>query len=397
MPKELCFINAKVVTPQNVINGYVIVKDGIIKEVGEGTLNHISKVNGNCHIEDMENDYLIPGLVELHTDNLEKHLEPRAGVLWSSSRNAFLAHDAQLAAAGMTTVLDSLSVGEYHSKKQRSKMLEMSIQALNEVREHKGTRVNHYLHLRCEVSDPQMPELFNALISEPDLRLVSLMDHTPGQRQFANEENYRTYYQSSFQWTDEEFQERVVELKEIQKHYAKKHEAQIIAFCRQNNIILASHDDACTSHIDDAISAGIKISEFPTTMQAAKYAVDKGLLTIMGSPNIMRGGSHSGNISALAVAKENALCILSSDYAPHSLLPAAFILYEENVFDLPTAINLITKNPAEAVGLNDRGEILQGKKADLVRVACNQKQTNDSYPYQLPEVRTVWNNGIRVI
>ena len=380
--KEQLFYNCKVVTEHSVINGHVLVRDGRIAAVEEG-----AAPDTHCSDSvDMEGDYLVPGLVELHTDNLEKHILPRPKVLWPQPESAFFAHDAQIVSSGITTGFDALSVGEYHDK-GRIAMLGEAVEALNHCRESGQLRAEHRLHLRCEVADPRMQELFFPISDTPGLNLVSLMDHTPGQRQWRNTESYRTYYSNVLSWTDDEFQKMVDELKARRDSCADDNAASVMAFCRQHHLPMASHDDTLVEHVNEALANGIRISEFPTTEEAARYAAENGMTVLMGAPNIVRGGSHSGNVSAETVAREGCLGALSSDYVPVSLMSAVFALSDRNIMPLPEAVSLVTSHPAEAVGLEDRGCIAEGLRADLVRVHKLD---------EVPVVRHVWREGVQV-
>lgn len=378
--KERTFTNAHMVTTEGVMAGSLRVRDGYICDVDEGRA-----AQGDT-VVDCEGDYLIPGLVELHTDNLEKHLMPRPAVIWPSATAAFLAHDAQLVASGITTVFDSICIGETQDK-GRYPMLKLAFEAFHECRQSPDVRVEHRLHLRCELNDPNMWDMFEPLSDSPCLQLVSLMDHTPGQRQWRNTDAYRTYYSKSTVWTEEEFSKTVSVLQERQKIFTPLHTRKVMEFCKARNIPMASHDDTTVEHVEDALRNGISISEFPTTLEAARHAAENGMTVLMGSPNVVRGGSHSGNISALEVAKAGYLRGLSSDYVPASLLHAAFILHNDAGIPLHEAVALVTSRPARAVGMEDRGELAPGLRADLVRVTLRDG---------LPIVREVWLLGRRV-
>lgn len=378
--KERTFTNAHMVTTEGVMAGSLRVRDGYICDVDEGRA-----AQGDT-VVDCEGDYLIAGLVELHTDNLEKHLMPRPAVIWPSATAAFLAHDAQLVASGITTVFDSICIGETQDK-GRYPMLKLAFEAFHECRQSPDVRVEHRLHLRCELNDPNMWDMFEPLSDSPCLQLVSLMDHTPGQRQWRNTDAYRTYYSKSTVWTEEEFSKTVSVLQERQKIFTPLHTRKVMEFCKARNIPMASHDDTTVEHVEDALRNGISISEFPTTLEAARHAAENGMTVLMGSPNVVRGGSHSGNISALEVAKAGYLRGLSSDYVPASLLHAAFILHNDAGIPLHEAVALVTSRPARAVGMEDRGELAPGLRADLVRVTLRDG---------LPIVREVWLLGRRV-
>lgn len=376
---ETVFTNARLITPDAVVEGSLLVRDGNIASLDEGASAAAERI-------DLEGDYLLPGLVELHTDNLEKHFIPRPKVVWPQGVPAFFAHDAQIVASGITTVFDALSVGEYHDK-GRIAMLGKAVNALNACRDSGQLRAEHLLHLRCEVADPRMQELFFPLSDTPALRLVSLMDHTPGQRQWRDTSSYRTYYSNLTTWTDEEFEKIVARLQETRDDCAEDNAASVMAFCRERGLPMASHDDTLVEHVEEALDNGIAISEFPTTIEAARHAAENGMLVLMGAPNVVRGGSHSGNVSALEVAQAGYLGSLSSDYVPISLLEAAFALSETGYMPLHAAVGLVTANPAEAVGLDDRGSLETGRRADLVRVRMVEGQ---------PVVRNVWRDGVEV-
>lgn len=339
---ETVFTNARLITPDAVVEGTLVVRDGRIVSLDNGASSLAERI-------DLEGDYLMPGLVELHTDNLEKHFIPRPKVLWPQGVPAFFAHDAQIIASGITTVFDALSVGEYHDK-GRIAMLGKAVGALNSCRSTGKLRSEHLLHLRCEVADPRMQDLFFPLSDTPALSLVSLMDHTPGQRQWRDTSSYRTYYSNIASWTDEEFEQVVERLQTARDGCAEDNAASVMAFCRERGLPMASHDDTLVEHVEEALGNGIAISEFPTTMEAARHASENGMLVLMGAPNVVRGGSHSGNISALEIAQAGYLGSLSSDYVPVSLLEAAFALSEGGYMSLPAAVGLVTANPAEARG-----------------------------------------------
>lgn len=377
---EMILANARIALEGETILGTLSVRDGLIHDVSPGATTCPGAV-------DFGGDLLIPGLVELHTDNLEKLLLPRPGVLWPSARAALLAHDAQLIAAGITTVLDALSCGQYYEKSDRRAMLDLTLTALHELRPTGHLRAEHFLHVRCEISDPDMLRLFEPFRDMDDVHLVSLMDHTPGQRQFVDIDAYRTYYSKDRQWSDQEFQAEMARMQEAQARFAGTHAEDVLHWCRARGVPVASHDDATPGHVDWAHGQGIVISEFPTTMDAARRACELGLLTLMGSPNVVRNGSHSGNVSVRDVARAGLLGGLSSDYVPASLLHAAWLLHAEVGLPLHEAMALVTLNPARALGLSDRGRIRPGLKADLVRVHIDR---------DLPVVRRVWRDGERV-
>jgi len=379
---DIVFKNARVVLADEVMENHTVAvgTDGKIRDISAGTCATKSAI-------DCEGDYLIPGLVELHTDNLEKHTTPRPKTEWPSVA-AVMAHDSQLTISGITTVFDAIALGSVVETSERVQQLENMIDGITEARSKDLLRADHLLHLRCEISYPKLQQLFDVFVEHPQLRLVSIMDHTPGQRQFVSLKHYRTYYQGKFGLSDDAMDAFTEERKSDRDRYGDPHRRHVVAVCKDRGISLASHDDATEEHVDEAISDGMSIAEFPTTVEAAKASHDAGLKVMMGGPNLVRGGSHSGNVSAGALAEADVLDIVSSDYIPSSMLQASFKLWEEHEnYDLPRAIRVVTKTPAEAAGLTDRGEIAVGKRADLVRV-----QQLHGHPL----VKGVWREGRRV-
>ena len=373
--------NACVVLSDRVIErGWVAISDGRIVEFGEGTAPAGS--------EDVAGDLIMPGLIELHTDHLEAHYVPRPKVFWNATA-AVVSYDAQLATCGITTVLDSLRVWREDGAEDVDGRAGVLAAAITEAREADLLRADHFLHLRCEIPMPDVVEEAKELIDRPDVRLMSLMDHTPGQRQFRDEVKLRDYYRGKGGgMTDAQLDVLFERRFAYQKAYAAANMRAIVALAHQYRVPLASHDDTTVENVADAVSDGVAVAEFPTTIEAARGLHEAGIDILMGAPNVVRGGSHSGNIAAVDLAREGLLDILSSDYIPSSLLMAALQLPRDvPAIDLASAVRTVTKTPAEAVGLADRGEIAVGKRADIIRVHVARG---------IPVVRSVWRQGQRV-
>ncbi|MGO1073017.1 alpha-D-ribose 1-methylphosphonate 5-triphosphate diphosphatase [Lysobacter sp. CA199] len=372
---EILLDNARLILPGEVIEGHAVLADGVIRDFGPGRLNAPAAI-------DCAGDYLLPGLVELHTDNLEKHLLPRPGAHWPAAA-ALFAHDAQLLAAGITTALNAISVGEEDAEEAVDPVAVLA--ALAQAREDGGLRIDHAVHLRCELPCPDLPERLRPLLDTPELRLLSLMDHTPGQRQFHDLERYRSYSaRHGNARDDQQFHARLEHLRQLQRRHADAHRGVVIEMALARGLPLASHDDSDLSHVAEAVEAGACIAEFPVNMATAVAARAAGLLVLAGAPNLVRGGSHSGNVAAADLARAGALDALSSDYVPGSLLLAAFQLGEWASIGLPRAIAMVTRTPARAIGYSDRGEIAAGLRADLLRVRVVRG---------LPQVEAVWVGG----
>lgn len=380
MLNQQILTNAQVVTADRVFLGTVVLRDGLISAVEEGRSQLPQAV-------DLQGDYLLPGLVELHTDNLEKHLSPRPGVDWPSA-SAVLSHDAQIVAAGITTVFDALSIGDVNPKGKRMQQLPSMLDAIAKAQAAGQTRAEHLLHLRCEVSHPDTLSVFRDLVEQPLVQLVSVMDHAPGQRQFALESKYREYYMGKYHLSAAEMDSFIVEQVGNSREYSDRYRRAIVEICLRRGLSVASHDDATLAHVEESAGYGMSIAEFPTTLEAAQACRRLGMNVLMGAPNVVRGGSHSGNVAAAGLAQQGLLDILSSDYYPASLLQAAFALAaEDGHCDLPQAMNMVSRAPARSAGLEDRGEIRVGLRADLL-----QARTQGT----LPVIQQVWRQAKRV-
>jgi alpha-D-ribose 1-methylphosphonate 5-triphosphate diphosphatase len=377
--RETVFTNAAIVTSDRVISGTLTLRDGLIADLSEGR----SSLPGAI---ECEGDFLLPGLVELHTDNLEHHFVPRPGVQWHGL-SAAIAHDAAVATSGITTVLDAMAVGDIRQDSDRISDLVTMVEAVADAGSERILRVNHLLHLRCEISYASLIETYDRFAALPSLRLVSIMDHTPGQRQFAKLDQYYIYYKGKFGFTDDEMAGFIELQIANQRDYSAANRRAIVARCHEAGIPLASHDDASAEHVEEAAADGMVIAEFPTTVEAARLSKEARMKVLMGAPNLVRGGSHSGNVSAVDLAHEELLDIISSDYIPSSLLQSVFLLHRKYGMALPEAVAKASLTPAHAIGLTDRGELASGKRGDLVRV---------SEVGAVPVVREVWVDGGRV-
>lgn len=382
---SLVFKNAQLVLPDTVQTGSLSVEGGRIK----GFDAHPSALPQAI---DLEGDYLMPGFVEMHTDNFERHLMPRPKVRWAEMP-ALLAHDAEIAAAGITTVFDALGVGDADHESLRSTAWDTVLDTLDACTAADVLRADHHLHVRCELPAHNTIELFQPFRGHPRLTLISLMDHTPGQRQWENIEHARVYYTGKKGWSEEKFERQVAHAERLQALYAVPHRDFFAGYCREHGIALASHDDTTVAHVAQAHAEGASMSEFPTTLVAAQAARQCGLLTVMGGPNVVRGGSHSGNVAAADLARHGLLDILSSDYVPGSLLSAVLRLVTDGILNLPEAVAVVSRNPARACGLYDRGAIETGLRADLVQV----RMVNMPNGLSQGVVRAVWRQGQRVI
>lgn len=379
---ETTFANARLVLRDEVVAGSLHVVDGNIKALNLGG----SVLDGAL---DLDGDFLIAGLIDLHTDNLEKHYQPRKDVFWDAV-NAAMSHDAQVIAAGITTVFDSLTIGAARGWDIRAEMVQPMIDGLTEAHEQRLLRADHLLHFRCEVTHPEISAIVEQYIDHPLSRFMSLMDHAPGDRQSPDVNRYRKNNLAAFGHDEAELDRHIKDLMTKSKTIAPGNRRTVAGLSKTHGVPLASHDDASADHMAEASELGCVIAEFPTTVEAAAAGRALGLKVLMGAPNLIRGGSHSGNVAAADLAKFGHLDLFASDYIPSSMLAAAFKLTDAPLsWSLPQAIWTVTGAPAEASGLDgDRGEIAEGKRADLVWVRRIQDR---------PVIRGVWRHGVRVL
>ena len=376
---SVCLTKAKIVTEDKVVEGTIVCEDDQIVDITETNV-----LAG----EPIEGDFIIPGIIDIHTDNLERHYFPRPNVDWDPVSAAVI-HDGNCLSVGVTTVFDSLSVGSWSGKEaRRVDNLTKLVAGLGEAKDQGLISADHFIHWRCETTNPFLPELFEAVTQHPLTRLLSVMDHTPGQRQYPDLERHLSRWQEHAGISKEDALNRYHELVENQKNHSAPNRRLIAKKATERGLSLASHDDQYEAHVEEAHSIGATISEFPTTIEAARAARARNMLVAMGAPNLVRGGSYSGNVSAAELATEGLLDILASDYVPRSMNEAAFKLAESpHNWSLPDAIATATINPAKSVGRTDRGMLKAGKRADFVRVKI---------VHGRPVVRGVWVGGKRV-
>ena len=377
---ETVFANAKIITENAIIHGTIMFADGVISSIDSGTRVPLGAI-------DCEGDYVAPGLIELHTDNLERHLTPRPKVNWPK-RAAVLGHDRELAGAGITSVFDALRVGSEADQKSHGylRYARETVDHILDQINHRALKVSHHIHLRAELcTETLVEELYEFSVNDR-VRLVSLMDHTPGQRQFRDLSKHREYLVGKHGYNDAEVEAHWTKLRELQTLYLEKNRAATVAYATEVGAILASHDDTTLDDVLESDRLGITVAEFPTTLEAAEACRAKAQFIVMGAPNIVRGGSHSGNVAAQELARGGLLDILSSDYVPAALLNAAVSL-GTLLEDMAAGIRTVTACPADAVGFDDRGRIAPEKRADLVRFAMHDG---------LPIIKSVWSRGQRI-
>ena len=376
---ETILSNVLVVLEDRTLAGRVLIRDGLIADIAEGS-------SGLASAEDCGGDILMPGIIDLHTDNLERQVMPRPGARWPS-RSAFLAHDGQCAAAGVTTVFDALCVGNLNfDNEDRIRTFQDGVDDLTALTGSGLLRADHFLHLRCELPAENMLALVEPVIAHPLARMASLMDHTPGVGQYADLARFRARKSVSGGASLAAIDSEIDILQANRARLRGPNRRALLDMVAGRPMVLASHDDETVEEVEENHAAGIAISEFPVRLGAAQRAKALGMTVIAGAPNIVRGGSHSGNVAAADLLAAGAADALASDYVPPALLEAAFIVADTGL-GLPAGIALVTAGPARMGGLTDRGRIAPGLRADLLRVRRGSGLTAPV---------AVWRQGLRV-
>ncbi len=356
----------RVVLPdQSLAHGSVRIEDGKIAEIRDGAVPG-AEVDGAGLT-------LIPGLVDLHGDMLEREIEPRPGAPFPVDL-ALFELDKRLAGAGFTTAFTALSFAwDEEDNKRSDAVTRKIIDTVNEL--HDSLLVDTYVHGRFEVTNLQVGPLLSELVDAKKVHLVSVMDHTPGRGQYKDVKKYVEFIIKWLGVTKDDIEPQFLEDR-INARIAKQQSRawswdivrDVIQIAKSHGYAVASHDDDTAAKVDELADMGMTISEFPVTREAAERAKARGMQVVMGSPNLLRGYSHSGNLSALEAVESGLVDILAVDYYPATSLHAPFALEERGILPLHEAVKLVTANPANAVNLTDRGEIVVGKRADLALV-----------------------------
>jgi alpha-D-ribose 1-methylphosphonate 5-triphosphate diphosphatase len=378
MNAEMILTNALLVLPGEVLPGTLVIRGDRIAEIQPGRSHAPGAI-------DLDGDHLIPGIVDVHTDNLERQVQPRATARWPS-RSAMLAHDSQTAAAGVTTVLDALCLGDLGFDAGRTQTFVEGVQDLDALTGTGLLKSDHFLHLRCEIPAADMRELVEMAADHPLVRMVSFMDHSPGVGQYRDVERYRQMRIRGGK-TAEEVEKRITELLETRERLLEPNRRWLLDRVAHRKLPLASHDDDSPEGIARNAADGITISEFPVTLEAAQAAKKLGVQVIAGAPNIVRGGSHSGNVAVSDLMHEQAVDVLASDYVPPAMVEAAWLAAGQGHTTLPAAIAMITGTAALMAGFTDRGRLEAGLRADLVQIRPHEGHA---------VVRKVWRAAERI-
>lgn len=367
---------ASIVTPESVLPA-----SSLLIEAGRIIAINPESAPAGCQEFNLQDAYLMPGLIDLHGDGVERVIEPRPGVIFPIDY-ALRSLDSQLLSAGITTVYHALS---FAGKELGVRNAEFAAQIIRRIDELKDVLdVDTRSHCRYEVTSYEVMPVLREIIEEGIVHQLSFMDHTPGQGQFMTDESYFNYLVKAYKHSPEAANQFITEKKEKRKQ-AKQYADELLTLAHQHNIVLASHDDDSVANIERIQRDGFRISEFPLDLETARAAKEAGLFTTFGSPNVVRGKSQSNGMRALDAIEANVASCLCSDYMHSAMLTAIFKLFEDEALSLPEAVKLGTFNPAQALGDHDLGAIALGRRANLISVRWDGSH---------PRVESAWVDGL---
>jgi alpha-D-ribose 1-methylphosphonate 5-triphosphate diphosphatase len=365
LPDALVIKNADVVTPTDILEkSTVTVGNGVIIAVGN------SRSPAGTRILDAEGLMLLPGFVDIHSDAIETAIQPRPGGVFPTTM-ALRELDRNLVAYGITTIYHSLSF--YDSGQTDLRDSQNCVALIDEIhRQKERLKADTKVHLRFEITQTQALPLVEALIKSGKIHFFSLMDHTPGQGQFVDVTQFRTYYGKVRGKSDQEVDQLIAERMALRNQVESEPLQHLTHLCRRHNIRVAGHDDDTTAKVNWNHQLGVTLSEFPINLEAARSAHACGMQVSLGAPNILRGRSATGNLNAREAIRAGYGSIICSDYAPVALLHAGMTLVQKGIIDLVKMSRMLSSNPARAVGIDySTGAIEEGKRADLVLVDLN--------------------------
>jgi len=350
--------HGRVVTPTGVIaNGRVVLVEDQIAHVGEA--NGVPHPRSN--VLDVGGRVVLPGLIDLHGDDIEQHRAPRAGAQ-VDARNAVSSVDRANALTGVTTKFHAIAFEDDADDGRSIDEAETLSRAVTAAEE---TLVDNRVHVRSGLSHESVDAVERVLAEDGvDVDLLSVMHHAPGDGQF-DEAGFEQHYSNDRNLPAEKVKNLAEAREKLSSSTKDERVARVADLADDASVTLASHDDETAAAVDRMARRDASISEFPLTIEAAERAVERGMTTAMGAPNLVRGGSLWDNLSARSAIRADAVDVLCSDYHPPSLLNAPFVATDE---PLPTRVNRVTRNPAEAVGLHDRGRLETGARADVIVV-----------------------------
>jgi alpha-D-ribose 1-methylphosphonate 5-triphosphate diphosphatase len=352
--ESVAVVGGRVVTPDAVVEGGVRVEGDRVVDVGAVDADADTVVDADGRL-------VLPGLVDLHGDDIETHLHPRSGARMPPSMALASADRANLA-AGITTKFHAIS---FEDDKDEDRSPELAATLTDAIAAANDLLADHRLHARCEVTQRRCVDAVLDVVENGDADLVSVMSHVPGKGQFRDVDAFKRYYENADERTVEEAEEMIAERTDISMATLRERVDRVVTAAHDAGVVTASHDDENPTEVDRLSEAGVDITEYPITLETAERAADIGMTTAMGAPNLVRGESQWGNLSTADAIEAGVVDALVADYHPPSLLAGAFVDTGE---PLPARVRRVSAVPADAVDLTDRGRIADGARADLLIV-----------------------------
>ena len=371
---KLHLTNARIVLPDEVLdNGDLVISNGLIDAICP---------NGATKAEtiDLRGQTLMPGMIDLHCDALEKEVEPRPNVHLPLGFACAQA-DKRNAAAGITTAFHALSFANDELGVRNNKIAAEIVEAMHSWR--CNSLIDNRIHCRYEITDETAMPILIDLLKRGRAHMASIMDHTPGQGQFKNIAAYRDYLTRTYCKSNDEIDTIIDQKIQAAASTGERIESLAVA-AHAAGVSMASHDDDTHERIEMVRRLGADISEFPISVDAAKFAREQGMFTVFGAPNVLRGKSQSGSVKVMDAINAGVADCLCSDYSPAALLTSVFRIAEEANLGLAKTVRMVTAHPARAARMTDRGEVVTGKLADLIAV---------TFQGGMPQASRVWVHG----
>jgi alpha-D-ribose 1-methylphosphonate 5-triphosphate diphosphatase len=352
--ESIAVVSGRVVTPERVIEGGVRVEGDRIVDIGavDDDADTVIEADGRL---------VIPGLIDLHGDDIEGHLHPRSGARMAVPM-ALASADRANISAGITTKFHAIS---FELDEEADRSPELATLLTDAITTTGDLLADHRLHARCEVSQKRCVDAVLEVVGEGDADLVSVMSHIPGKGQFQDTETFKQYYENAADHTVEEAEAMIERRTDVSMATLRERVDRVVEAAHDAGAVTASHDDENPEEVERLADSGVDITEYPITLETAERAAEVGMTTAMGAPNLVRGESQWGNLSTADAINAGVVDALVADYHPPSLLAAAFVDTGES---LAERVNRVSANPAEAVGLDDRGRLEVGARADLLVV-----------------------------
>ncbi|WP_169091165.1 alpha-D-ribose 1-methylphosphonate 5-triphosphate diphosphatase [Paenibacillus sp. PL91] len=366
--KPIIVTNGKVVLPDQMVEAAVAVVDGRVDAIltSEAAVHHWIQQHADYILIDADQNYVLPGLIDIHCDAIEKEIQPRPNTLFPLDM-ALLEFERKLPLHGITTMYHSLSLGVGLSLRG-DHLLTGMVEHINSYRS-KRSIIRNRIHLRFEVSHLAGMPIVERYLNENAIDYLSFMDHSPGQGQYREPGSFERYVMKNQGVGVEEVRAIVEDLVKRRQLVNGEHLLELSKLAAQRGIAIASHDDDSIQKVEESAGYGVSVCEFPINLETAKHAAERGLRVCVGAPNVVRGASHDKNLRAVDAISVGAADILCSDYHPSSMLAAVFKLADEGIAALPDAVRMASLHPAQALGAgSELGSIELGKAADLIIV-----------------------------